>query len=251
MAGVLWGFAMWTRQSLDPFVGVGVAVLCIPWLRQRKAPWTPLLAACGALVLSYSWYVYAVAVLYRSTLLSNALTMVRSWIVILGPAVGLSVLVYLSRYAQRRRILWYLLAGAGAFVIAVILVLSRTPYSLTNVSLIGQVFTYLRLYLWPLWGPLLFTFVICFLLSLHQIESNWGYVVLFAGYCATFVLSTYFFAIVYPGWQDIPGSAERHSLAVLPVFWGCIAIMSGTARMVSAFTSLRAGPVRPPAFQGD
>jgi hypothetical protein len=251
MAGVLWGFAMWTRQSLEPFVGVGMVALCIPWLRQRKIPWLPFLAAAVALALSYSWFFYAVALVYRSTLRANIVPVVRSWVVILGPAVGLSVLAFLCIQAYRRRIHWYLLAGGVACGIAFVLALSRTRFSLTNLSLIREVFSYLRAFLWPLWGPLLFAFAVCFVAGLRRIRENAGYVALFAGYCAIFVVSTYFFAIVYPGWRDIPGSAERHSLAILPVFWACIAIMPGTERMVAALTSFRPVEWREPAFQGD
>ena len=89
-------------------------------------------------------------------------------------------------------------------------------------------------------------------LGIARIAENLGYVVLFIGNCASFIVSTYAFALVYPYlWQGIPDSALRHSYAILPVFWASIAIMPGTERIVAAVAALRPTGWRVPAVQGD
>lgn len=251
LAGAGWAFAMWTRQSLDPFVAVGLVAICIPWLRRRRIPWYPACAA-APLILPYAWAVYTRLVVYHVNRTAHVLFIAESLVIVFGPPVALSCAAFAFFWMQRqRRRARYLLAGVAVSGLLALGLGFRFRRVVANPSLLRDVPRYLGNNLWPLWGPLLVVFAVCLIVGIRRRDENMWFVALFSANILVFVGSTYLFALTFPEWQSIPDSAVRHSLAMIPVLWACIGIMPGTERMIDAFRALR--PARRPAtaFQGD
>ena len=249
LAAAFWSLTMWTRQSLEPFVAAALVALCLPWLRRRRIPWYPILAAGLLLALPYAWSAYTQLVVYHDHLWAHLIVLARSLVLIFGPAVGLSaaILAFLRLRPRPLR-----LAGAfGACALLALAGTARYAHTIVQPSLMRAVFLYLRAYLWPVWGPLLLVFAICLLAGIGRGEEHAGFIVLFGTYAAVFVVSTYLFAASFAEWQSIPDSALRHSFAVIPVFWACIALMPGTEHMIASVRALRPTSARLPAVQGD
>lgn len=252
LTGFLWGFAMWTRQSIEPFAAIGIIALCVPWLRRRKIPWAPLIAAGVAIGLASSWLAYATWLIFWADREGNVVSLARSWVTVFGPAVALSCLVLAFTWAYQRRLHRHLLAALVLVSVPTLFVAYRITGHLLHWALAGTVLEYLRFYLWGVWGPFFLVLAICLLIGGARLTENASYIAIFVGYCAAFVVSTYAFALSYPLlWQGIPDSAVRHSYAMIPVFWACIGITPGTERIVAAFAAMRPAGWRAPAMQGD